>query len=325
MSRSVMKIHHPTSVRSLVFSRTLSHPLQAVVGLDNGSIYRWDLQMGQRGQLDRLPVAHTGPILALDWCSAWVTNKGADNVPTQMERSWIVSGSLDHTVKVRRCHVLPRSCTTVPQVWDLPGSNTSLHIVNKPTYVLHPSYPVRRVLWRPEYPCEVALVSNAEFSGGSGAELLGSPRMQSATPSSLSAALAAVAPISESKGGEGKTGLAGETVEIWDVRRGWIAKWTVDTCISDGGVTGMHSFMSSPCASHSSWSVFVDAVFRDSHALLVQHASGTFAQIDLRHSHRPIDAVPRVALSWNAVDGAEGALAFVADKRGRWEVPYDDV
>ncbi|KAG6375919.1 hypothetical protein JVT61DRAFT_2787 [Boletus reticuloceps] len=283
MSRSVMKIHHPTSVRSLVFSRSLSHPLQAVVGLDNGSIYRWDLQMGQRGQLDRLPVAHTGPILALDWCSTSVTSKGADNIATQMERSWIVSGGLDHTVKI----------------WDLPGSSTSSHIVNKPTYVLHPSCPVRRVLWRPDYPCELALVSNAEFSGG--AELLASPRMQNASPSFLSS----TAPVLESKDAEAKSGLVGETVEIWDVRRGWIAKWTVDTSVSDGGVT--------------------DAAFRDSHALLVQHASGTFAQVDLRHSHRPIDAVPRVALSWNAVDGVDGALAFVADKRGKWEVPYDDV
>lgn len=58
---------------------------------------------------------------------------------------------------------------------------------------------------------------------------------------------------------------------------------------------------------------------------MVQHASGTFAQIDLRHSHRPIDAVPRVALSWNAAGGSEGALAFVVDKREQWEVPYDDV
>ncbi|KAG8214830.1 hypothetical protein J3R82DRAFT_9979 [Butyriboletus roseoflavus] len=285
MSRSVMKIHHPTSVRSLVFSPSLSHPLQAVVGLDNGSIYRWDLQMGQRGQLDRLPMAHTSPILALDWCSTSVTSKGADNVPTQMEQSWIVSGGLDHTVKV----------------WDLPGATTSSHIMNKPTYVLHPSYPVRRVLWRPEYPCELALVSNAEFSCGSSAELLASPRMQNATPSFLST----VAPACDSKEAESKTRLVGETVEIWDVRRGWIAKWTVDASVSDGGVT--------------------DAVFRDSHAVLVQHASGTFAQIDLRHSHRPIDAVPRVSLSWNSVNGSDGALAFVADKRCKWEVPYDDV
>ncbi|KAH0832273.1 hypothetical protein J3R83DRAFT_13266 [Lanmaoa asiatica] len=299
MSRSVMKIHHPTSVRSLVFSPSLSHPLQAVVGLDNGSIYRWDLQMGQRGQLDRLPVAHTGPILALDWCSTPVTSRGADNVLTQMERSWIVSGGLDHTVKV--CYFyLAATTPDRAKVWDLPESGTSSHIVNKPTYVLHPSYPVRRVLWRPEYPCELALVPNAEFSG-SNAELLASPRMQNATPSFLLAA----APVSESKDAESKLGLVGETVEIWDVRRGWIAKWTVDTSVSEGGVT--------------------DAVFRDSHALFVQHASGTFAQIDLRDSHRPIDAVPRVALSWNAVDGSEGALAFVAGKCGKWEVPYDDI
>jgi len=236
MSRSVMKIHHPTSVRSLVFSPSLSHPLQAVVGLDNGSIYRWDLQMGQRGQLDRLPVAHTGPILALDWCSTSVTSKGTDNVPTQMERSWIVSGGLDHTVKVRRFYLT----ATMPdntKVWNLPGLSTSSHIVNKPTYVLHPAYPVRRVLWRPDYPCELALVSNAEFSGGSGAELLASPRMQSATPSFLSQA----APASESKDADSKSGMAGDTVEIWDVRRAWIAKWTVDTSVSDGGVTGMRS------------------------------------------------------------------------------------
>jgi hypothetical protein len=70
-----------------------------------------------------------------------------------------------------------------------------------------------------------------------------------------------------------------------------------------------------------------DAIFRDSHALWVQHASGTFAQVDLRRSVRPIDAVPRVALSWNVgIDGdTDGTLVFVSDRRARWEVPYDDV
>ncbi|KAF9220562.1 hypothetical protein BS17DRAFT_787288 [Gyrodon lividus] len=285
MSRSVMKIYHPTSVRSLVFSPSLSHPLQAVVGLDNGSIYRWNLQMGQRGQLDRLPVAHAGTILALDWCSTSGPCRRADGAGPPVDRSWIVSGGLDHTVKV----------------WDLPESSTSSHIAHKPTYILHPSYPVRRVLWRPEYPCELALVSNAEFGGGSGAELLASPRMQNSVPAFISAA----APVLEIKDKEGRAGLGGDAVEIWDVRRGWIAKWTVDASISEGGVT--------------------DAAFRDSHALLVQYSSGIFAQIDLRHSARPIDTVSRVALSWNTVDGTDGALAFVVDKIRKWEVPYDDI
>ncbi|KIJ61068.1 hypothetical protein HYDPIDRAFT_97184 [Hydnomerulius pinastri MD-312] len=285
MTRSLMKIHHPTSVRSLVFSPCLSHPLQAVVGLDNGSIYRWDLQMGQRGQLDRLPVAHTSAILALDWCSTTGASGATDDLGSPMDRSFIVSGGLDHTVKV----------------WDLSGSSTSSHIAHKPTYTLHPSYPVRRVLWRPDYPCELALVSNAEFGGGSGAELLASPRMQNASTAFLSATTPGV----ETKDKNSGAGSAGDAVEIWDVRRAWIAKWTVPASISEGGVT--------------------DTAFRDSHALLVQHSSGSFAQIDLRQSARPIDAIPRVALSWNAADGADGALAFVADKRARWEVPYDDI
>lgn len=30
-------------------------------------ICRWDLRMGQRGQLHRIPLAHNGPVLTLDW------------------------------------------------------------------------------------------------------------------------------------------------------------------------------------------------------------------------------------------------------------------
>ncbi|KAG1883918.1 hypothetical protein F4604DRAFT_1648655 [Suillus subluteus] len=298
MSKSIMKIHHPTCVRSLVFSPCLSHPLQAVVGLDNGSIYRWDLQMGQRGQLDRLPVAHAGPILALDWCNT----PGSSNVGDAIgaDRSWIVSGGLDHTVKARRFLLYCATFTYGHQVWDLATSGTSVHIAHQPTYTLHPSFPVRRVLWRPEFPSEIALVSNEDFGGGSGSELLASPRLQSATPAFINASNS----VTKDKDPKGN---GADTVEIWDVRRGWIAKWTVEASSSEGGVT--------------------DAIFRDSHALWVQHASGTFAQVDLRRSVRPIDAVPRMALSWNVgVDGdTDGTLAFVSDRRARWEVPYDDI
>ena len=31
---------------------------------------RWDLSMGQRGQLDRILAAHTGPVLTLDWTAS---------------------------------------------------------------------------------------------------------------------------------------------------------------------------------------------------------------------------------------------------------------
>jgi hypothetical protein len=43
MSRSLMRVHHPASVRSVAFSPSLWQPLQAIVGLDNGSIYRYSL------------------------------------------------------------------------------------------------------------------------------------------------------------------------------------------------------------------------------------------------------------------------------------------
>ena len=56
--------------------------------------------MGQRGQLDRLPVAHTGPILTLEWCSspATVGLHGDGGVMNGM--GWLASGGLDRSVKV---------------------------------------------------------------------------------------------------------------------------------------------------------------------------------------------------------------------------------
>jgi len=42
--------------------------------------------------------------------------------------------------------------------------------------------------------------------------------------------------------GETKTATTlhpvGDSVEIWDVRRGWLAKWSVDKSAVEGGVTG---------------------------------------------------------------------------------------
>lgn len=116
-----MRIHHPSSVRSLVFSPDCTYSTQAAVGLDNGSIYRydasllsvkpllisltillrWELKMGQRGgQLDRIPVAHVGPILALDWCcasgatmtpSTTAPPSAASTIPVAGQRSSIVA------------------------------------------------------------------------------------------------------------------------------------------------------------------------------------------------------------------------------------------
>lgn len=62
--------------------------------------------MGQRGQLDKLPVAHTASVTCLDWYSAGrAQGSGAIGVPGQSENiglGWLVSGGFDRCVKVSK-------------------------------------------------------------------------------------------------------------------------------------------------------------------------------------------------------------------------------
>jgi WD repeat-containing protein 24 len=81
---------------------------------------------------------------------------------------------------------------------------------------------VRRVRWRAAYECEVAVVSNDEF-GESGSDF------NDAGGGGGSGSRGAVM-------GPGKGW--GDAVEIWDVRRGWIAKWAVGGSAGEGGVAG---------------------------------------------------------------------------------------
>jgi hypothetical protein len=193
------------------------------------------------------------------------------------------------------------------QVWDA----SLAHIPHKPTYTLHPSFPVRRVLWRPEYECELAIVSNHEYGANSGAA------------GDVSADLLDV-------GVRGEGGLArgrGDAVEIWDVRRGWIAKWAVGGSAMEGGVAGEFVILPFP---HMVLFLnregvltgdIIDIAFADPHTIWAQHSSGTFSQLDLRHSFKPIDAIPRTSVTWEA----GGSLAFLSGRQNRWEVPFDDV
>ncbi|EIN06922.1 hypothetical protein PUNSTDRAFT_136739 [Punctularia strigosozonata HHB-11173 SS5] len=290
LSQSRLKIHHPAPVRAVLFSPDVQNPLQAIAGLENGSLYRWDLRMGQRGQLDRVPVAHAGAILALDWCvPASQIVAGSSNSSKRPAtgsapavaaadgtgdgaggNGWIATGGMDRTV----------------QVWDLRAG----HIPLAPTYTLHPSFPVRTVRWRPEYECELAIVSHATAGTGSGSDGVESP------PESVVPGVA-----TKDISGTSVGGGTGDAVEIWDVRRGWIAKWRVNGSAAEGGVA--------------------DAVWADSHALWASHASGAFSQLDVRQSATVVDAVPRNAMAFDPA----GNVVFVADKPERWEVPYDDV
>jgi WD repeat-containing protein 24 len=60
-------------------------------------VISWDLKMGQRGQLDRLPVAHAGPILALNW---FIGSSDREKLPSVSTEGWVATGGLDRCVKV---------------------------------------------------------------------------------------------------------------------------------------------------------------------------------------------------------------------------------
>ncbi|KAJ3932022.1 MAG: hypothetical protein NXY57DRAFT_961230 [Lentinula lateritia] len=64
--KSIMRVRRPTGIRTIVFSLVVWSLLQAVVRLDNGSIYRWDLEMRQWGSLDRIMIAHSASVTCLD-------------------------------------------------------------------------------------------------------------------------------------------------------------------------------------------------------------------------------------------------------------------
>jgi hypothetical protein len=87
-------------------------------------------------------------------------------------------------------------------------------------------------MWHPEYPCELAVVSNMEFA---------------ATDLGQNTNLNVGADMTDIMGGDvGRGGVEDNThlgqtlicdsVQIWDVRRAWIPKWSLTG--SKDGVTG---------------------------------------------------------------------------------------
>jgi len=126
---SVMRVHNPSAVRRVIFSPCVWNPLFVLVGMDNGTLHRsvsphflsldpsshlslrWDLKMGQRGLLDRLPVAHTAPITTIDWASGRdssithdISFSGPHEAPdhhTGNTLGWVASAGLDRCIKVQ--------------------------------------------------------------------------------------------------------------------------------------------------------------------------------------------------------------------------------
>lgn len=223
---------------------------------------------------------------------------------------------------------------------------------NKPTYTLHTSYPIRRVLWRPGYECELAVVSQADFavpsshmdhlhspsSSSPPPTLSGAPSRFPSRPSSglgLDSILKSfgtelrftpskeVKPVVAATVDQSAPIL--DAVEVWDVRRSWIPKWSVTGTSVEGGVTGGYCFLQKQKEALRififSNCCFSDIEFADPHVLLAQNMSGTFTQIDMRDISKPLDAIPRTSTTWTPQSG----LAFITDNVPSWEIPYDDM
>lgn len=198
------------------------------------------------------------------------------------------------------------------------------HISRKPVYAMHTSFPVRRVAWRPNYECELVVSSYQDVAAGvqtgqsfdSSASGLG---LLSSSPKSSFGLLSSHEEIREEDPLAHSSNPVGNPIEIWDVRRGYVAKWTVRGSAVEGGVTGTLNFLI--LCSIFLTNVVSDVVFADSHTLWAQHYSGTFSQLDLRYSMRTLDAIPRTAATWDPT----GSLVFVSDHPQKWEIPYDDV
>lgn len=156
-----------------------------------------------------------------------------------------------------------------------------------PAHTLHTAYPLRRVAWRPDHPTEIAIV----------------PLQQS----QATLVDPSIASVSQGLGQESVALDEDSHIEIWDVRRHYVAKYGLPTI--DGAA--------------------VEAVWSDDSTLVTAYQNGMFGQLQLDHhqtlSQRqrsliPLDSIPRQVMSWSP----HGELAYGIDRFKQGEIPFDD-
>lgn len=152
------------------------------------------------------------------------------------------------------------------QIWDMSQSWDKPPI---PLHTLHTAHPVRRVSWRPSRPTELAIV-----------------------PMSL--------PVLGSEFEVGESTDTDAHIEIWDVRRHYIAKYALPS--SDG--------------------VAIDIAWgEDSSSIVTAFQNGVLAQLDVRERTLPLEGIPRQLVGWSP----HGEIVYGLDRFKAGEIPFDDL
>lgn len=156
--------------------------------------------------------------------------------------------------------------------WDRPPA---------PVHSLHTAYPLKRVQWRPGHETELAIVPLSHPSSNTSVDPTSSSALQGADSQQFS-------------------GDDNAHLEIWDVRRHYIAKYAIAS--SDGSAIGLE------------WA--------DNDSIVTAHQNGTFAKTGISQSCAyPLEHIPRNTVAWNV----RGEMAYTVDRFKSGEIPFDDL
>jgi len=158
------------------------------------------------------------------------------------------------------------------QSWDKP---------TLPTHTLHTANPLKKVQWRPGHDTEIAIV----------------PAFQNTSSAAVDAKTVSASQSSVEDPDE----VDQEPhIEIWDVRRHYVAKYALAS--NDGAAIALE------------WS--------DENTIVTAYQNGTFGQMDIKQNCKlPLERIPRNVMAWNA----RGELAYAIDRFKSGEVPFDDL
>jgi hypothetical protein len=160
--------------------------------------------------------------------------------------------------------------------------------VEMPTYPYHTIFtphPVRRLAWRPGHDTEIAVVSIP-------------------TTTTFGTSCKTMQESQNNEEGTASEQMDESRLEVWDVRRGHVAKFILGKA-SRFGETG----------------AVTDLIWPDGYAVQTCYSNGAIVQHDIRSHIRPLEHMPRQAIAWSP----QGEATFALDRWVVGEIPFDDM